>query len=194
MTQRHKFAAVALLMALAAGASGCSGTDEPAKSDARPATASATAPGSSHAQRSALSPEERAGKEASAAYRAYWQVVQDYYASENPDPKVLQKHATSVALRQVEEDARAMHEEGQIATGTVALDTPTVTKADLGRKVPSVSLSTCIDVSKWKFQDAHTGKAADLDRGLDRYVIKASLEKWPQGWTVLRDEPQGTKC
>ncbi|ASY36993.1 hypothetical protein CAC01_30605 (plasmid) [Streptomyces sp. CLI2509] len=121
-------------------------------------------------------------------------MVMDYYASETPDPKVLQKHATSVALRQVEEDARAMHKEGQIATGTVALDTPTVTKTDLGRKVPSVSLSTCIDVSKWKFQDARTGKPADLDRGLDRYVIKASLEKWPQGWTVLRDEPQGTKC
>ncbi|WP_432091446.1 hypothetical protein [Streptomyces sp. NRRL F-5630] len=194
MTQRHKLTAVALLTALAAAASGCSSTDKPADSDARPATSSSTTAPSPGAQSSSPRPEEQAGKEAAAAYRAYWQVVQDYYASEKPDPTLLQKHATSVALRQVEEDVRAMRKEGQIATGAVALETPTVTKTDLDRKVPTVSLSTCIDVSKWKIQDARTGKAADLDRGLDRYVIKAFLEKWPQGWTVLRDEPQGTKC
>jgi hypothetical protein len=150
-------------------------------------------PASSGAQSSqAPDPTEAAKTAAINTYKQYWQEMERLYADEDAD---LKRHAASAALKNAEADAQQMHDKGLLIIGDVSVDAPTVTRADLDRKIPNVTLSSCLDVSRWKVIDSSTKKPAALpsDR-LTKYVIVSTVEQWPQGWRVIKDEPQEKAC
>ncbi|OKJ48155.1 secreted protein/lipoprotein [Streptomyces sp. CB02009] len=117
------------------------------------------------------------------------------YADKAGNAGELKKYAAAAALAQVETGAADMRKKNAIVLGAVTVDNPVATSADLNRKIPHVILSSCLDISRWTVTDLDTQKPASLPKNrLVRYVIKATVEKWPEGWRVIRDEPQGKKC
>ncbi|MFJ2060344.1 hypothetical protein ACIOMM_31005 [Streptomyces sp. NPDC087908] len=170
-----------------------SAQEEPsAKPPTSPATAAPTktAPPATPAD-----PVEAAKKEAIATYLSHWKEVEKRYADEAGKAGDLKKYAAAAALAQVETGAADMRKKNAIVLGTVTVDNPVATSADLNRKIPHVILSSCLDISRWTVTDLDTKKPASLPKNrLVRYVIKATVEKWPEGWRVIRDEPQGKKC
>jgi hypothetical protein len=176
----------------AATVTGCGGGDVAASATSTAPTAPAsTAPSSS----APADPEAEVEKTALEVYRGYWREMQAFYADRDGTTEGLKRYAASEALSSAESDAQRAHARGRIYTGTVAVSQSTVTGTDLDRQVPKVTLSSCLDVSQWQPVVADTRERVDLpaDR-LTKYLISSTLEKWPQGWRVVRDEPQGKKC
>ncbi|MFD9630313.1 secreted protein/lipoprotein [Streptomyces violascens] len=128
-------------------------------------------------------------------YTSYWQQMQRAYAKASVDGTDIKKYAAAAALRQAEVDTQRMHKEGQVVTGQVVVGSPTVTQVDSAKKVPSATVSSCLDISQWKVVEGGTGKPVSLptDRRL-KYVIIGTIEKWPDGWKVIKDEPQDKPC
>ncbi|MFE5712005.1 hypothetical protein ACFQ7J_14450 [Streptomyces sp. NPDC056501] len=140
-------------------------------------------------------PIETAKKEAIATYLAHWKEVEKRYADKTGRAGNLKRYAASAALAQVETGAADMRKKDAVVLGTVTVNNPTATSADIDRKVPNVILSSCLDISQWTVTDVDTQKPAAMPKNrLVRYVIKATIEKWPEGWRVIRDEPQGKAC
>ncbi len=141
------------------------------------------------------SPEEAAQAESIALYRAYWQELERLYADKGADTGALKEFAVGEALVSAEKDIKDMHGANQVITGKVVLGDPAVTRSEIDSKVPKVFLSTCLDVSKWEVTTADTGKPLSLpSTRLTKYVVEATVEKWQQGWRVIRDRPQGKAC
>lgn len=140
-------------------------------------------------------PTETAKKDAVTTYQAYWKEVEKLYADRSGKSAKLKQYAASAALKNVELDAKNTHEQNRIHTGDVTVGNPTVTDLDLNGKTPRATLSSCLDVSRWKVVDAKTKKPLSLPSNrLTKYVIKSEIERWPGGWRVIRDEPQGKRC
>ncbi|GEB57397.1 hypothetical protein [Streptomyces gardneri] len=140
-------------------------------------------------------PVETAKKEATVTYLAHWKEVEKRYADKTGKAGNLKRYAASAALAQVETGAADMRKKDAVVLGTVTVNNPTATSADIDRKVPNVILSSCLDISQWTVTDVDTQKPVAMPKNrLVRYVIKATLEKWPEGWRVIRDEPQGKAC
>ncbi|MCX4515940.1 hypothetical protein OHA27_38135 [Streptomyces sp. NBC_01619] len=140
-------------------------------------------------------PAETAKKEAIGTYEKYWQEMERLYADSKGKSSDLAQYAASAALSNAEADAKQMHGKGLIVSGEVTVGRPTVTNADLNRMVPNVTLSSCLDVSRWRVLDQDTKKPAALpSTRLTKYVITSTIERWPQGWRVIRDEPQAKAC
>lgn len=185
--------AVCALAALTA-CSSSDPADEKASGSTAP-TASAEAPAPSPTPTRSASPEEAAQAEAVTLYRAYWQELERLYADEGADTGGLKEFAVGEALVSAEKDIKDMHGANQVITGKVLLADPAVTKAEINGKIPKVFLSTCLDVSKWKVTTADTGKPLSLpSTRLTKYVVEATVEKWSEGWRVIRDRPQGKAC
>jgi hypothetical protein len=177
-----------ILLACAAVAA-CSSNDAataPPKASPTPSTAGPTR---------TADPAETAKAAAIDTYMQYWQEMERLYADGSGKDADLKRHAASAALKNAEADARRMHDKGLLIIGEVSVGAPTVTRADLGRKVPNVTLSSCLDVSRWRVVDGSTKKSVPLpsDR-LTKYVIVSTVERWPQGWRVIKDEPQEKAC
>lgn len=117
------------------------------------------------------------------------------YANSQGNSIGLKQYAAGAALAGATADAKGMHAKGNIITGRVTVGTPTVIKVDIDRKIPNATISSCLDVTKWTVVDTATKKPAALpsDR-LTRYVVVSTVERWPEGWRVIKDEPQGQKC
>ncbi|MEW2471087.1 hypothetical protein AB0919_39810 [Streptomyces sp. NPDC046994] len=140
-------------------------------------------------------PKETAKREAIAAYGAYWRELEKLYADPTGKSAHLDQYAASAALKNVETDAKRAHDRGDILTGRVALTDQTVGKVDTSGTIPNATVSSCLDVSKWETVDAKTKKPVPLpENRLTKYVILSTLEKYPEGWRVIRDEPQGKPC
>ncbi|MGX4695514.1 hypothetical protein [Streptomyces sp. JNUCC 63] len=140
-------------------------------------------------------PKEMAKSEAIAAYRAYWQEMEKLYADPTAKNAHLDQYAASAALKNAEADAKSAHDRGLINTGDVAVTDQAVTKVDTSGKVPNAILSSCLDISRWQTVNAKTKKPVSLPGNrLTRYVIVSTVEKYPAGWRVTRDEPQGKSC
>ncbi|MEV0449794.1 hypothetical protein [Streptomyces sp. NPDC050600] len=183
---------LAVVAAAAAVATGCT-TNEPTSS--KPPAAVSVAPSPTTASPLPENPEEAAKKQAIATYLSHWKEVEKRYADKTGKAGDLKKYAASAALSQVETDTENMRKKNVLILGKVTLDNPTAVSADINRKVPNVVISSCMDISRWRVVDADTQKPASLPKErLLRYVIKATVEKWPEGWRVIRDEPQGKKC
>ncbi|OQR61994.1 secreted protein/lipoprotein [Streptomyces maremycinicus] len=121
--------------------------------------------------------------------------MQAFYADRNGTTAGLKGYAASEALAVAENAAGRAHARGRVYIGKVTVSQSTVTETDLDRQVPNVTLSSCLDVSQWQPVVADTRKPVDLPANrLTKYLIASTLEKWPQGWRVVRDEPQGKKC
>ncbi|MFJ4576848.1 hypothetical protein ACIP4W_36690 [Streptomyces sp. NPDC088846] len=140
-------------------------------------------------------PNETAKNEAVATYKQYWQAMERLYADGSGKDNDLKEYAAGAALKNAEADAKNMHGKGRVITGQVTVDSPTVTSADIDRKVPNAKISSCLDISHWQVIDSATKKPVALPpTRLTKYVIVSTVERWPEGWRVIRDEPQGQKC
>ena len=182
----------AVVAAAAVMAAGCT-TNEPTSSKP-PATVSAT-PTPATASPPPENAEETAKKQAIDTYLSHWKEVEKRYADKTGKAGDLKQYAASAALSQVETDSENMRKKNVLILGTVSVDNPTAVSVDIDRKVPNVVISSCMDISRWRVVDAQTQKPVSLPKErLLRYVIKATVEKWPEGWRVIRDEPQGKKC
>ncbi|MGK3943347.1 hypothetical protein ABK046_33520 [Streptomyces caeruleatus] len=128
-------------------------------------------------------------------YKAYWQEMEKLYADPTGKSAHLDQYAASAALKNAEADAKRAHDRGRIYTGSVALTAQTVTKVGASGRIPNATVSSCLDISKWRRVDAKTKKPVSLpaDR-LTKYLIVSTVEKYPGGWRVTRDEPQGKSC
>lgn len=140
-------------------------------------------------------PTEAAKNEAVSTYKKYWKEMERLYADRHGDGAGLKLYAAAAALEGAKSDAKSMHDKGNIITGSVAVGTPTVTKADIDRRVPNATISSCLDVTGWKVVDSTTKKPVSLPQDrLTKYVVVSTIERWPEGWRVIKDEPQGKKC
>ncbi|MFJ2008012.1 hypothetical protein [Streptomyces chartreusis] len=140
-------------------------------------------------------PRETAKKEAIAAYQAYWKAMEQLYADKTGKSGHLDQYAASAALKNAEADAKRAHDRGRIVTGSVALTEQTVTKVEADGRIPYATVSSCLDISKWQKVDAKSKEPVSLpDDRLTKYVIVSTVEKYPEGWRVTSDEPQGKSC
>ncbi|MEY9988080.1 hypothetical protein ABIE67_000112 [Streptomyces sp. V4I8] len=186
----RKIAAASVTLCTLLALTACSSSDESDQAaDKSPVTAESETPTAS------ADPRETAKKEAIAAYDAYWQAMEKLYADPSGKSGRLSQYAASAALANAQNDAKLAHGRGNVLVGDVAITEPTVTKADTNGKIPNVILSSCLDISKWETVDAKTKKPVDLpDNRLLKYLIVSAVEKYPEGWRVTRDEPQGKSC
>ncbi|MFG2402534.1 hypothetical protein [Streptomyces lydicus] len=164
----------------------CSGASDGPKASPTPSTAQPTKP---------ADPTETAKKDAIATYQAYWKEVEKLYADPSGKSAKLKQYAASAALKNVESDAKQAHDHRRIHIGQVTVGNPTVTELDLKSKTPRATLSSCLDISRWKVVDTKTKQPVSLPSNrLTKYVIQSEVERWPEGWRVIRDEPQGKRC
>ncbi|CAL9675838.1 hypothetical protein [Streptomyces griseomycini] len=142
-----------------------------------------------------VDPAEAAKKEAIATYQGYWQEMEKLYADRSGAGADLKKYAALAALKNATADAKRTHERGLINIGDVRVTDPVVTKYDAKGKIPNATVSSCLDISRWQTVDADTEKPVTLPSNrLTKYLIVSTLEKWPEGWRVIRDDPQGKPC
>ncbi|MEU3137476.1 secreted protein/lipoprotein [Streptomyces sp. NPDC006854] len=142
-----------------------------------------------------MSEEEAVQAEAISVYQAYWGQMQVLYADTDADTDALKQFAAAEALVGAKNDVQRMRDANQVITGRVTVEDQTVTKSDLDRKVPKVFLSNCLDITQWNVLDAKTRKPVSLpSTRLTKYTVESLVEKWPQGWRVVRDRPTGKKC
>ncbi|MFD7935313.1 hypothetical protein ACFV4T_12405 [Streptomyces sp. NPDC059755] len=189
---RTRLTALTAMLCMSAALAGCSGGDDTTAAEpTAPTTAAPTAPVSS----APADPEAGAKATALTVYRGFWQEMQALYADRNGTTKDLKQYAASETLSKAESDAQRAHAQGRIYLGKVTFSDAVVTKTELDSTTARVTLSSCLDVSRWQPVDAKTREPVTLpaDR-ITKYQVRTTLEKWPQGWRVVRDEPQGKKC
>ncbi|MEU7205414.1 hypothetical protein [Streptomyces sp. NPDC045470] len=185
--RRARPAAVAAVACALAAVSACSsgGVTSPA-----PKPAASTQPPTKPAD-----PAETAKQQAISTYRSYWKAMERVYATAKLDGTDITKYAASAALSRPRNDIQNMQRDGSSFSGNVTVNNPTVTRADLDRKTPNVAISSCLDVSGWKVLDKDKKPVALPSKRLTKYVSLAVVERWPEGWRVIRDEPQaGQPC
>lgn len=172
---------------------GCS-ADEP--DSGRPEESSKGSSDSPSPSATPASPEESAKQQAVSTYVSYWKEMEVLYATSTGQGASLKDFAASNALITAESDAKQMHDKGLLITGNVSVERATVTKIDVGRKVPNATVSSCLDISDWTVINGKTKKPAALpSERLTKYVVVSVVEKLPQGWRVIKDEPQaGQPC
>jgi hypothetical protein len=121
--------------------------------------------------------------------------MEKLYADPTGKSAHLDHYAASAALKNAETDAKSTHDRGLINTGDIAVTDQAVTKVDTSGKVWNATVSSCLDISRWQTVNAITKKPVSLpDNRLTKYVIVSTVEKYPEGWRVTRDEPQGKSC
>ncbi len=188
--QHLKNMPIGLFLAGAAALSltACSGTSNDA-----PSKPSASKPASD--KPTPTDPTETAKRDAIATYQSYWKEMEKLYADRSGKSANLKGYAASAALENAESDAKRAHDRNRIHIGQVSVGSPTVTKLDMKGKVPNATLSSCLDISRWQVVDATTKKPVTLPSNrLTKYVIVTTVERWPDGWRVIRDEPQNKSC
>ncbi|MBT2429799.1 hypothetical protein J7F02_30415 [Streptomyces sp. ISL-112] len=177
--------ALALLLAALATVSACTTNEPTSQKPTPPPSSSPPAPPTATKE----TPEEAAKKEAIAAYQAYWTELPKAFAVPAVEGTDLKRYAAADALNEAEETVVNLKSNGRLMTGKPVLSNPTVTGAELEKKTPNVSVSACLDVSKWKITDKKTGKPAPVTyTAVSKYVITSLLERWDGSWKVLRDE------
>ncbi|MFF0629921.1 hypothetical protein [Streptomyces sp. NPDC004296] len=138
---------------------------------------------------------ETAKKEAIATYQAYWKEMEKLYADRSGASASLQQYAASAALKNAESDAKRAHDRGLLLIGNVTVSDSTAAKVVTKSKLDYAVISSCLDISKWETVNADTKKPVTLPSNrLTKYVIQSTIERWPEGWRVTRDEPQDKRC
>ncbi|MFJ1975329.1 hypothetical protein ACIO93_42695 [Streptomyces sp. NPDC087903] len=179
------------MICASAAIAGCNSESHTTTAKPTAPTTASTAPSST----TPADPQTAAKKTALEVYQGYWREMQALYADRKGTSTGLKEYAASEALDAAENDAQYAHGRGRIYIGKVTVSQSKITGTDLKRQVPKVMLSSCLDVSQWQPVVADTRKAVKLPANrLTKYLIASTLEKWPQGWRVVRDEPQDKKC
>ncbi|MFE0654478.1 hypothetical protein ACFVZH_38705 [Streptomyces sp. NPDC059534] len=184
--------ALALILAALTATSACTKGDSPEGPAAGPtaSTSSQAAPSPTKE-----SPEETAKKEAVSAYLAYWHEMERVYAGAALNGTDITKYAAGPALTRPRVEAAHLRKVGRVLTGKVSVTNPTATQTNLDAKLPSVRLSSCLDISAWKVIDTKTKKpVATPTKRLTKYVIVTTVERWKDGWKVITDEPKEQAC
>ncbi len=172
-----------------AGVSACSSSDSKTSDPKASPTPSAPQP------TKPADPNETAKKQAIAAYQAYWQEMEKLYADRSGKKANLDHYAASAALKNAERDAKRAHDRGLLLIGQVAVKDQAVTKVVTHGKLDYAVISSCLDISKWETVKTNTKKPVTLPSNrLTKYVIQSTVERWPEGWRVTRDEPQDKRC
>ncbi|MFJ4880003.1 hypothetical protein ACIP93_33015 [Streptomyces sp. NPDC088745] len=136
-----------------------------------------------------LDPTEQAKADALTAYKAYWTELPKAYAVTAIEGTDLKKYVTADALNKATEEIANLKTNGRVMTGEPVLSNSTVTGAELEKKTPNVSVSACLDVSKWKITDKKTGQPAPTATSpVSKYVITSLMERWNGSWMVLKYE------
>lgn len=147
----------------------------------RSTTSSSSAP-------SSVSPADRAGQQAAAAYTGMWQAMAK--AGETADWKSaeLAKYATGDALGVINRSLYTDHLNGVVSKGRPTHD-PQVSSAEPPDDPATVMISDCSDSSNWlKYKD---GRLLDDTPG-GRRSITAEVKKQQDGtWRVTRFAVQG---
>ncbi|WP_233415878.1 hypothetical protein [Streptomyces sp. N35] len=170
----------------------CSGDSGETPDEGKTPTTSSSSP--SPTPSPSADPQSTAEAEALETYEQYWDQMELRYADPEGKKGKLGDFAAAVALLNAEKDAESMHKRGTIITGHVTVRDPQV-KVDLGKKLPYATISSCLDISKWTVVDSKTKKPAELPKDrLLKYVVTAEVEKWPEGWRVITEEPKGEAC
>lgn len=134
-------------------------------------------------------------RQAIATYKAYWREMEKLYGDRSGKSARLDQYAAAAALKNAQADSSRAHDRGRIYTGSVALTDQAVTEVKVTGKIPNATLSSCLDISKWQPVDAETKKPVSLpENRLTKYRILSIVEKYPAGWRVTSDEPQGKAC
>ncbi|WP_237297326.1 hypothetical protein [Streptomyces sp. 3211] len=184
---RRSIHCVAVVASLVAATAGCTNAGQ--GKDHKPTT-----PPPSTTAAPPVDETENAKKEATATYQSYWKEMEKLYG----DPagnSALKNFTASAALDNAEADAKRAHSQGYVYEGSVDIVNSAVVGTELEGKTPQVSLTSCIDVSQWKVLDAKTKSPATLpSTRLTKYVIASRVERWPEGWRVVRDDPKGEPC
>ncbi|MFD7972518.1 secreted protein/lipoprotein [Streptomyces clavifer] len=142
-----------------------------------------------------LDPAQSAEAAAVDAYKGYWRALETLYADSSGDTDQLKRVASGMAMVNADDDAKRARDRGHLIIGSVSVTDSTVTASDMGRKAPKAVLTSCLDITKWNVVLASTKKPLPLpSTRLTKYVITSTLEKWPQGWVVIEDTPQGKAC
>ncbi|MFE5108371.1 hypothetical protein [Streptomyces sp. NPDC056663] len=142
-----------------------------------------------------VDPEEATKTEAINTYTSYWREMERAYAKGSSKGTALKDYAAGAALVSADSGIANMVEAGQLAVGKVTVGRPTVTQLDTSRQILNVKLSSCLDVSHWDVIDRGTRKPVALPtERLTKYVVVSVIEKWPDGWKVIKDQPQEKAC
>ncbi|MFF6794257.1 hypothetical protein ACFY9C_34905 [Streptomyces filamentosus] len=189
-TAPRRGGALALLLAGLTAVSGCSSAEPASPKPSTPASPSSSAP--ARVTPTPDSPEETAKKQAVAAYRAYWAELPKAYAVPAIEGTDLKRYTAAEALAKATAGVANLKTLGQVMTGAPVLANPTVTAAELDKKTPNVTISACLNVLPWKVVKKSAGKPAPLPSGrATKYVVTALVERWSDGWKVLKSTPHG---
>ncbi|MFB7174569.1 hypothetical protein ACFCYM_27650 [Streptomyces sp. NPDC056254] len=170
-------------VALAAACTSSSGSDNEKDKAASP---TATAAPSKSAT---LDPAEAAKAEALAAYKGYWTELPKAFAVPAIEGTDLKRYAAAGALNKAMETVANLKTNGRVMTGQPVVSNATVTGAELEKKTPNVSVSACLDISKWKITDKKTGRPAPVASSpVSKYVVTSLVERWDGSWMVLKYE------
>ncbi|MDH6545116.1 hypothetical protein [Streptomyces sp. SPB4] len=152
----------------------------------KPASPTATAAPSKSAT---LDPAEAAKAEALTAYKGYWTELPKAFAVPAIEGTDLKRYAAAEALNKAMETVANLKTNGRVMTGEPVVSNATVTGAELEKKTPNVSVSACLDISKWKITDKKTGQPAPVASSpVNKYVVTSLMERWDGSWMVLKYE------
>ncbi|MFJ8273878.1 hypothetical protein ACIQ8G_26950 [Streptomyces sp. NPDC094154] len=182
-TRKH---ATALLLAGSLLAlAGCS--DSGSDTSSKPSPTPTTVPPSPS------STVDAADAEVIAAYTNSWAAQTEAYSKASSADTDLKKNTTLRALFDIEHDLEVMHKAGQVTTGKPVIS-PKVVKVT-GGKIPTATVTDCIDTTHWILTDKASKKPVPLPTTrLIKYVSTATLEKWGKTWMVTKLTAQEQAC
>ncbi|GHA47958.1 hypothetical protein GCM10010329_82980 [Streptomyces spiroverticillatus] len=172
-------------------ATGC--TTQAPPPDAKPTTdtqaTSSTTPSPATSSADPLAAEKAA---ALTSYDNFLREQARAYEIVNVEATSVNKYVSGNALKQVHMDVQSLKGAGNHAEGAPKNDSK-VTKISMGGKLPTATITSCLDVTPVKIIDKQ-GKTVPHAGSLSKYIAVTTLEKWPNGWMVLDEGPEGRAC
>ncbi|MFK0017137.1 hypothetical protein [Streptomyces sp. NPDC091027] len=169
-------------MAISAACTSSSGSDNEKDKPPAPTTAIPS-------KAATFDPSEQAKADALTAYKGYWTELPKAFAVPAIEGTDLKRYATAEALNKAMETVANLKTNGRVMTGEPVVSNSTVTAAELEKKTPNVSVSACLDISKWKITDKRTGQPAPVASSpVSKYVVTSLMERWDGSWMVLKYE------
>lgn len=104
----------------------------------------------------------------------------------------LDKYSSGKAIQQVYGGVQSLRSAGNHMQGTFKTS-PEVTKITTSGQLPKATITSCVDVSKFLVIDK-AGKTVPHAGQLNQYITVTSLEKWPNGWMIVNERPEGRTC
>ncbi|MEU9412237.1 hypothetical protein AB0E08_41995 [Streptomyces sp. NPDC048281] len=181
----RKYATALLITSSLVAMAGCSSGDSDTSSNpsSSPSAASPSATSTAGSEDAAVL----------AAYTSSWHAQTEAYSKASSAGTDLKKNTTLRALFDIEHDLEVMRKDGQVTTGKPVIS-PKVLKVTAA-KIPTATVTDCIDTTHWILTDKVTKKPVPLPTTrLIKYVSTASLEKWGKTWMVTKLTAQEQAC